>query len=51
VLEERFGIRFAGILIEDVVRRVTLYEEQEIEEAVEDQVKSFTVVEIPTKQF
>ena len=47
VLEERFGIRFVGIPIEDIVRRVTSYEEQEIEEAVEDLVKRFTIVEIP----
>jgi len=46
-LEERFGIRFVDVPMEDVVRRATLYEEQEIEEAVQDLVKSFTTVEIP----
>ena len=47
VLEKRHGIKFVGIPIEDVVKRATSYEEQEVEEAVEDLVKRFTIIEIP----
>lgn len=46
-LEERFGIKFIGVPMEDIVKRAASYEEREVEKAAQDLARHFSVVEIP----